>query len=104
MTCKDPDHLECPVKCEQCDEWCELDDLDSPDPDRNDDFQICPECRKKYKTFLVTFHVDATGYMRVIAKDEEQAKEIAESDFCPDMDNTEIGDAQEIVGCRLANE
>lgn len=47
--------------------------------------------------FSVAFHVDATGHCIVEADDDLEAQAIAEARFCADSDNTEIGDAQEVV-------
>lgn len=54
------------------------------------------DCLEK-KYWRVAFHVDATGWIVVKAMTEGEAREIAESEFFPDFENTEIGDAQEIV-------
>ncbi len=51
------------------------------------------------KYWSVAFHVDATGHMVVEANTEDEARRIADDDFSADSENTEIGDAQEIVDC-----
>ncbi len=57
-----------------------------------------------WQKYMVAWHVDATGSHYVWAKDEEQAKEISENIFMADSDNSEIGDAQDIVDCQLVTE
>lgn len=47
--------------------------------------------------YRVVFHVDATGYITVEAESEAQARQIANDEFAADYENTEIGDAVEIV-------
>lgn len=50
--------------------------------------------------YLVTWHVDATGSHEVEADSEEEARRISTDEFYAGSENTEICDAQEIVGCR----
>lgn len=41
MSCKDPDHMEMPCKCD-CGEWCELEDMVAPQG--LDEPLLCPDC------------------------------------------------------------
>lgn len=45
----------------------------------------------------VAFHVDATGFIRVKAKNKQEAKQKAWDEFLPTAENTEFGDPQDIV-------
>lgn len=52
--------------------------------------------------YLVVFHVDATGSIKVKAKTVEEAKQLAWDEFLPGVDNTEFGDPQDIVDVVVA--
>lgn len=54
--------------------------------------------------WLVTFNVGATGFIKVEAETEDEAREIAENTFVADDENTEIGDADEIVDVQRMTE
>lgn len=48
MSCEDPDHMEMPVKCD-CGRWCELNDMECPDP-IEDEPLLCPACIREINT------------------------------------------------------
>ena len=52
---------------------------------------------KKPQLFVVSWHVDATGYCFVVADSPEAARQVAEDEFCPSDSNTELGDPIDIV-------
>lgn len=51
------------------------------------------------KYWSVAFHVDATGFVYVEAETEEEARRVADNEFLPTVENTELGDPVEIVEC-----
>jgi len=58
-----------------------------------------PKKKTEIKYWTIAFHVDATGHICVIAPTEEAARKLAADDFMPTTENTELGDAYEIVNC-----
>ena len=53
-----------------------------------------------WKLFTVCWHVDATGWEQVWAKDAEHAKELAQG---AEIEHTELGDSIDIVEVYEAN-
>lgn len=49
------------------------------------------------KKYRIVYFVEATGYYECEAKSKDKAIEMANEQFVPDLDNTEIGDAIRIV-------
>lgn len=62
-----------------------------------DSSEIDNEKRKGWRLFAVAWSVGATGSHRLWARNEEHAKELSNELFMPTAENTEFGDADEII-------
>ena len=63
-----------------------------------------PDKEPAMKFWSIAFHVDATGWIAVRATTKEAAEELANDEFLPTVENTELGDTQEIVDCNEITE